>query len=380
MEAKWKAIGAELVATALILAGCNAILDNSEGELIPDGGSAGRPADANAGHAGNSGAPHGSGGNATSSNGGTNPTAGASNASAGTLGTMGGSSATSESTLGGAAVAGGHSGGVAGFVGQGGMATAGIGNTTRSTASSGNAGRANTGGGVSVGGTSATTGTPSPCTPEDGRCVNGQPQKCNATGQWINQPGCTQAAPTCSNGGCVCTTNTCNGACTDIKTDVMNCGGCGHPCSVSGATTARACTDGLCAPTCNPGYLNCNTPLSPGADDGCECAGTACCGSGCQTRHNSNGWEIYYSCSTGVDSSSAMDACKQYISHLTGTYACVAVTGGCVVPKSGSYCNSGNNNFAWCYLDSGVETSFKAGEVWITNSSCNPNTKFGSWN
>jgi len=58
-------------------------------------------------------------------------------------------------------------------------------------------------------------------------------------------------------------------ACSDVTSDVSNCGACGRACS-SAHVTAPACADKLCAPACAAGWADCNHPIAPAADDGCE--------------------------------------------------------------------------------------------------------------
>jgi len=85
---------------------------------------------------------------------------------------------------------------------------------------------------------------------------------------WFCNPTCTSGWGACGadkSGGC--TTNTTTG-------DVNNCGACGRACSASG-TSARACTNGLCTPTCAAPFSDCSDPAAPGADNGCETNGTA---------------------------------------------------------------------------------------------------------
>jgi hypothetical protein len=90
-------------------------------------------------------------------------------------------------------------------------------------------------------------------------------------------PGCVAgksclADTDCASGHC------CSGTCRDIQTDGNNCGSCGQACTNAHGTTA--CSSGTCQPICSSGFVSCNGP-----NDGCECAGTACCGAACQTGH-----------------------------------------------------------------------------------------------
>jgi hypothetical protein len=80
----------------------------------------------------------------------------------------------------------------------------------------------------------------------------------------------------CTSGACVmtgcsarnfrdCDANAATGCERDINTDTTNCGACGAVCR-SHVGSSTPCSAGVCAPTCNPGYANCNG--IPG--DGCE--------------------------------------------------------------------------------------------------------------
>jgi len=208
------------------------------------------------------------------------------------------------------------------------------------------------------------------CVPGDLQCSENQPQKCNSLGQWKDGAVCSAAAPTCSAGECVCTTDLCSGKCTDTNADFANCGQCGRQCSTSHATSKRACAAGLCAPTCQANFQDCNTPLSPDADDGCECAGTGCCGSGCQIKHSSGdiggvGFQEFWDCEPAVSAQSAMDACnawkaaraKNLCSPATAELSCIATGSFVCAGYKGSYYElSGNTclNRGTCNSCSGL--------------------------
>ena len=57
--------------------------------------------------------------------------------------------------------------------------------------------------------------------------------------------------------------------CIDVATDLSNCGACGRACSSAHVTTP-SCNNKLCAPSCATGWADCNHPVAPNADDGCE--------------------------------------------------------------------------------------------------------------
>ena len=76
-------------------------------------------------------------------------------------------------------------------------------------------------------------------------------------------------APTCQSGFADCNPSSGNDGCETEITTVANCGACQRACNQSGATS-RACVSGLCAPTCEPHYADCNQGAPLAHDDGCE--------------------------------------------------------------------------------------------------------------
>ena len=91
--------------------------------------------------------------------------------------------------------------------------------------------------------------------------------------------------PTCAAGFDDCDADDGSGeddGCETAVTGTTHCGACGHACSMAN-TTAIACTDGLGAPTCAAGFLDCNVNGGAGADDGCETPNNtiASCGTTC---------------------------------------------------------------------------------------------------
>ncbi len=94
-----------------------------------------------------------------------------------------------------------------------------------------------------------------------GACGNA----CMATG---GMPACRAGAcglSTCAAGRGDCDSNEANGCESDIRTDLMNCGGCGMNCAPANA--APVCAGGLCGLSrCNVGFANCDAM----AANGCE--------------------------------------------------------------------------------------------------------------
>ncbi|MGE0323593.1 MAG: hypothetical protein AB7S68_14885 [Polyangiaceae bacterium] len=73
----------------------------------------------------------------------------------------------------------------------------------------------------------------------------------------------------CDSGFADCDNNPDNGCERNLKTDPDNCGTCGRACSSSGVAT-RACSNGVCAPSCSSGMGDCSSPAAPSPDNGCE--------------------------------------------------------------------------------------------------------------
>ena len=212
----------------------------------------------------------------------------------------------------------------------------------------------------------ATAATPH-CHTADHRCVECLQttdcplgKQCSPSGSCVD--GCVPAAPNCAAGDLCC-----SNLCIDVATDLSNCGACGRACSSAHVTTP-ACSSKLCAPTCAAGWADCNHPVAPNADDGCEtniydaahcgacgapacnvpnataacpagsctvgscnagwfdcngkaadgceCAGKdtgggGCCpGGGCQTAHSDGFGATFYDCETTYSETLARDAAK----------------------------------------------------------------------
>ena len=114
----------------------------------------------------------------------------------------------------------------------------------------------------------ATPATPH-CHTADHRCVEclqssdcALGKQCSPSGSCVD--GCIPAAPNCPSGD-----QCCSMLCIDINSDLSNCGACGRACSSAHVTTP-GCNTKLCAPTCATGWADCNHPVAPNADDGCE--------------------------------------------------------------------------------------------------------------
>lgn len=99
---------------------------------------------------------------------------------------------------------------------------------------------------------------------------------CGACGISCNPP---NAVGDCDSGTCKiascmpgfgdCNTNPLDGCETNLRQNVDHCGTCDTPCEGANVMS-RACSDGLCVPTCQSGWKDCNGPQPGATDDGCE--------------------------------------------------------------------------------------------------------------
>lgn len=116
----------------------------------------------------------------------------------------------------------------------------------------------------------------------NGTCVStvSDPNNCGSCGHACS------AGQVCVNGACAGSCpgglTACSGSCVDMNIDPSNCGTCGHICP-----TSQVCSSGTCTGSCPGGTVDCG--------GGC-CAGSACCGSSCQTVHSNGVGQSYYDC------------------------------------------------------------------------------------
>jgi hypothetical protein len=150
--------------------------------------------------------------------------------------------------------------------------------------------------------------------------TNGNVNHCGACGnQCTNAHGTTSCssgvcAPICAAGWSDCDGNPNNGCETYTAGDVANCGTCGLTCTNPNGSTS--CTGGICVPTCNAGFGNCDAnPIN-----------------GCETNTNTT--------------TAHCGACGNQCTNPNGTTSCVA--GGCVPVCSAGYANCDGNNANGC--------------------------------
>lgn len=173
-------------------------------------------------------------------------------------------------------------------------------------------------------------------------CANG---KCTCP----PAPACNSTCP-CPLVGQTC----CNGTCVSTQTDKNNCGACGLVCSSKNGTSL--CINGACSISCNSGFFNCDG----NAANGCECAGTGCCGSSCQTIHSNGLGQNFFDCAPlgTYNVTQAMEACQAYIAvnptaGTCTTFICSGSSELIVGTTSSTNCAS------WAYSGSNVGHVFQ---------------------
>jgi hypothetical protein len=94
-----------------------------------------------------------------------------------------------------------------------------------------------------------------------GDCPMGK--RCSPGGTCVD--GCDPGAGSTCPGAIAC----CNMLCVDTTQEISSCGACGRACA-SANVAAAACSANVCTSSCLSGWGNCNKPIAPAADDGCE--------------------------------------------------------------------------------------------------------------
>lgn len=89
--------------------------------------------------------------------------------------------------------------------------------------------------------------------------------KCLGAEECVNEGNGFECAVPCARFGKSKCPNA-NPTCTDLLTDVFNCGGCNNACPNAGPNQVRSCNKGICAYACATGFADCNGNSA----DGCE--------------------------------------------------------------------------------------------------------------
>ncbi len=198
------------------------------------------------------------------------------------------------------------------------------------------------------------------------RDINNDPNNCGACGHTCDAP--SGGVATCANGYCAgacanplaacgATVNG-GGACVDVRSDVSNCGSCGHGCfAPTGGTVA--CVSGACAGGCPLGQLICGGGTSGGGacvdvrSDASNCAGCGhvcfapsggsalCAGSAC-VGACAPGRQV---CSGGSDGGGVCSDLTSDANNCASCgHACTAPTGGsasCIASACAGNCAGG---------------------------------------
>jgi hypothetical protein len=146
---------------------------------------------------------------------------------------------------------------------------------------------------------------------------------CGACGRACSNSGV--ASPACQAARC---TSTCSGnglncnqplqpfaddGCEANRTSTMTCAACGNLCTATNAS-APTCNGTRCAYTCNGGFVDCTAAANVNTN-GCECEGNGCCpGNTCQVKHNNGQGQSYFDCVplATYNAAQAVAACRAY--------------------------------------------------------------------
>ena len=190
-------------------------------------------------------------------------------------------------------------------------------------------------------------------TPVDEAC-NGKDDDCDGTVDDGNPGGgascttgkngiCAAGTTTCSSGsiGCVQTTQAAaDEICDNDKDDDCN----------------GMVDDGCCA----PGLQDCNNV------GGCECIGTACCGSGCQSAHQNGLGGYFFDCEP-LGTHTLTQAAAACLAHTGDISQCFNLGAACDSGTTSAVCSSGNMECAcWTYAGTNPGRVFLNGG----NTSC----------
>ncbi len=157
----------------------------------------------------------------------------------------------------------------------------------------------------------------------------------------------------CENGSCTCSTSgqtncgsDANPLCISLNSDKANCGGCGIACSSLAPvnTNVKTCSSGACSFECKTGYYNIGTGNTATTINCVKIGTNTCCGSSCTNCESQNTSSTKYTCSESGTCiiSSCSDGqlfcsgnCKTVATDSSNCGACGNVCG------SGTTCQNG---------------------------------------
>ena len=160
---------------------------------------------------------------------------------------------------------------------------------------------------------------------------------------------------TCAAGWENCDNVDANGCEVNRLVSVDNCGQCGGVCAGTN-TQSRACINGLCDPTCNSGYEDCNGPEPGISDNGCETVVSSdvnACGSCTNVCNLPHANEVCQSGNCGIQScesgwgncdSNVPNGCETNL--LTSPTHCGSCTNVCSSAGGTPTCNNGSCNIS----------------------------------
>ena len=184
----------------------------------------------------------------------------------------------------------------------------------------------------------------------------------------------------CNGCGLACTganTQCCNAACSNPTADANNCGGCGNVCSTLNASMAT-CGGAMCAWTCNGGFAHCMSG-NTGCDTNlggsglklcgtsCVAVGSCCSSADCMTPPAPTACYLTAGSCSGVGGSCSYTL-KSGSRVCNGTTCCNAINGTCNVNCTLA-CNGG---FADCDGDpsNGCETNLATAGKKLCGAAC----------
>jgi hypothetical protein len=180
---------------------------------------------------------------------------------------------------------------------------------------------------------------------------------CNSTGGTCS----SSCVVTCATGFSDCNNSPGDGCESNTATDPLNCGGCGRACAVGQDNVKTpVCSNDLCTSECEPGWSNCNQPVAPDPDDGCEAHSPGCCGPNGQTPHDNGVGQTFYDCSAqgSLNATQATEAALAYNPQGNVTEGDIGSSpdfdnAKCVIDATNTYC------VCWVYASGGMYNSAK---------------------